>query len=121
RAAAAARVGGGDQLEPGGKVADAARPGDRHAPVLERLAERLEDMLLELRQLVEEEYAEVGERHLARMRRAAAADQARDRDRVVRGAARTPRHELAVPRQEPRDAPDRRHLENLVARERRQE
>src|SRR5437588_193627 len=50
-AAAPARVGRGDELEPRGEVADAAGPRDRHAPVLERLAERLEHVLLELRQL----------------------------------------------------------------------
>src|SRR5206468_1530128 len=107
RAAAPAWVGRGDELEPGREVAHAARPGDRHAPVLEWLTERFEDVLLELRQLVEEEHAEVGKRHLARMGRAAAADQARDGDRVVRGAERPPCHERAGPREEPRDAPDR--------------
>src|SRR2546422_4294070 len=121
RAAAPAWVGRGDELEPGGEVAHTARPGDRHAPVLEWLAERFEDVLLELRQLVEEEHAEVGKRHLARMGRAAAADQARDGDRVVRGAERPPCHEFAVPREEPRDAPDRRDLEDLVTRERRKD
>src|SRR2546422_423643 len=73
------------------------------------------------RQLVEEEHAEVGKRHLARMGWAAAADQARDGDRVVRGAERPPCHEFAVPREEPRDAPDRRDLEDLVTRERRKD
>src|SRR3989475_6575391 len=121
RAAAPAWVGRGDELEPGGEVAHAARPGDRHAPVLEWLAERFEDVLLELRQLVEEEHAEVGKRHLTRMGRAAAADQARDGDRVVRRAERPPCHEFAVPREEPPDAPDRRDLEDLVTRERREE
>src|SRR5207244_10877185 len=74
-AAAAARGGGGNELEPGGEVAHAARPGDRHAPVLKWLAQRFEDVLLEFRQLVEEEHAEVGERHLARVGRATAAEQ----------------------------------------------
>ena len=83
-AAAPARVGRGDELEPRGEVADASGPRDRHAPVLERLAERLEHVLLELRQLVEEQDAQMGERDFARMRRAAASDQTRDRDRVMR-------------------------------------
>src|SRR2546430_8628982 len=84
-AAAPARVGRGDELEPRGEVADASGPRDRHAPVLERLAERLEHVLLELRQLVEEQDAQMGEGDFARMRRAAASDQAPDPGRVIRG------------------------------------
>jgi hypothetical protein len=39
--------------------------GDGHAPLLQGLAQHLEDVLLELRELVEEEHAVVGERDLA--------------------------------------------------------
>ena len=48
RATTPARVGGGDKLEAGWEIADAARPRDGDAAVLERLAQRLEHMLLEL-------------------------------------------------------------------------
>ena len=48
RATTPARVGGGDELEAGGEIADAARPRDGDTAVLERLAQRLEHMLLEL-------------------------------------------------------------------------
>ena len=57
-----------DQLEAGRKVADAPRAHDGHPAVLERLAQRFEDVLLEFRQLVEEEHAAVRERHFARVR-----------------------------------------------------
>jgi len=40
-AAAAAGVGGGDELEAGGKIADAAGARDDHAPVLEGLAQQI--------------------------------------------------------------------------------
>ena len=43
--------------------------GDQHLAALERLAQRIEHLRLELRQLVEEQYAVVGERHLARAAR----------------------------------------------------
>ena len=49
RAAAPARIGCGDELEAGGKIADAARPRDRDPTVFERLAQRLEHVLLEFR------------------------------------------------------------------------
>ena len=53
-------------------------------PVLERLAQRLQHVLGELRQLVEEQDAQMGERDLAGVGRAAAADQPGYRDGVVR-------------------------------------
>ena len=49
-----------------GKVVDPAGPGDDHALVLERLAERLEDVPVELGQLVEEEDPVIGPGDLAR-------------------------------------------------------
>src|SRR5438552_5487144 len=50
RTAAATRIRGGDELEARGKVADTAGARDGDTPVLERLAQRLEHVLLELRQ-----------------------------------------------------------------------
>src|SRR5947207_929842 len=120
RTAAATGVGRGDELEARGEIRDAAGARDGDAAVLERLAQRLEHVLLELRQLVQEQHPAVGERHLARPRRAAAADQAGDRDGVMRRAERARVDERAAAPQESGHRPDRRHLEDLVARERRQ-
>ena len=44
------------------------RSGDRDLPDLERLAQRIERLRLELGQLVEEEHAVMGERDFARPR-----------------------------------------------------
>ena len=41
---------------------------DRHLAGLQRLAQRIEHLRLEFRQLVEEQHAVMGERHLARPR-----------------------------------------------------
>ena len=49
------------------EVADPARASHRDPTVLQRLTQRLEHVLLELGQLVEEEHPTVGERHLAGM------------------------------------------------------
>ena len=117
--AAGARVHGGDQH-------DARREGQRHEPaadgdlaVLERLAQALERREAELGELVEEQHAEMGEAHLARARRAAAADQPRRRDGVMRRAERTLGDQRAVLRKEPRHAVDARDLDGLVEGERR--
>jgi hypothetical protein len=64
--------------------------------VLERLAQRLERGPRELRQLVEEQHAVVGECRLARRGLAAAADQAGRGDRVVRRAERAALHQPAA-------------------------
>ena len=72
---ARARVGGGDEHEPRREHQRPLAAHDRHAPVLERLAQRVEARALELGELVEEQHAVVGERRLARPRRRAAADQ----------------------------------------------
>ena len=61
---------------------------DLHAALLERLAQRVHRDPRELRQLVEEEHAAVGERDLARHRPRPAAHEPLRRDRVVRGAER---------------------------------
>ncbi len=62
---ARARVHRGDELEPGGEPCRPADAGDRDVAVLERLAERLQDVPRELRQLVEEQDAVGRERDLA--------------------------------------------------------
>ena len=48
-ATAPTRIGGGDHLEPSGEIADTAGASDRDATVLDRLTQRLEHMLVELR------------------------------------------------------------------------
>ena len=116
---AATRVHGRHQLEPRGQPLGGSHAGDRHHPVLERLAQRLERAAPELRQLVQEQHAVVGEADLARPRDGAAADEGGVAGRVV-GAA-----EGAVAEQpfQPR-APggvDRGRLHRLLDRERGQD
>src|SRR5437867_3680223 len=55
------------------------------------------------------------------MRRAAPTDETGYRDRVVGRAERTPAHQRAVTRQQPRDRPDRRGFDHLVAGQRGQD
>ena len=54
--------------------------------VLEWLAQHLEHVALEFRELVEEEHAAVRERHLPRLRMRTAAQETDVGDRVVRSA-----------------------------------
>ena len=93
---ARARVRRRDELKARREVDRALAAHDRHDAVLQRLAQRLERRAAELRQLVEEQHAVVGEAHLAGLRQRAAADEARRRDRVVRRAERSPAQELAA-------------------------
>jgi hypothetical protein len=58
------------------------RPGDRHHPVFERLAEHFEHVLAELRQLVEGEDASMRQGDLTRSGPAPAADESGVSDRV---------------------------------------
>ena len=83
---AAARVRGGDERDARREDHDALGADDRHAAVLQRLAQRLERRPGELGELVEEEHAVVGERRLARRR--AASRRRRARRRRSCGAAR---------------------------------
>jgi hypothetical protein len=53
--------------------------------LLERLAQDLQDMAAELRQLIQEEHAIMGQRHLARHRHVAPADPPHIRDRMMGG------------------------------------
>ena len=89
-------------------------------PLLERLPERLERGARELRQLVEEEDAVVGEARLAGRRRHAAADQPRARDRVMRRPERPPGDQRLAAEQA-RDAVHSRRLQRLLERRRRQD
>ena len=71
------RVHRGDQLEPRRERGRAAGTGDRHAPLLQRLPERFEDIAVELRKLVEEQHAMVRPRDLAGRQARPAADHRR--------------------------------------------
>ena len=75
-APARARVGRGDEHEARRESAERWPAHDRHLPVLQRLAQRLERRPRELRQLVEEQHAVVGEARLAGTGMRAAADEA---------------------------------------------
>ncbi len=86
--AAAARVHRRDQLEAGGIDDAMVGAGDRHFAGLERLAQAVERLRVELGQFVEKQHAVMGERDLARPGVDAAADQRRHRRRMVRGAER---------------------------------
>ena len=84
RISARARVGGGEQHEPRRVDGRVACPSDRHAAVLEGLAQCLERRARELRELVEEQHATVGENDLPDAATARAADQTGRGDRMVR-------------------------------------
>ena len=121
RAAAAAGIGGGDELEAGGEAGGARGAGDDDAGVLERLPQGLQDALGELGQLVEEQHAVMGEADLAGMRNAAAADEAGLGRGVVRAAERPRGEQALLRRQQAGDAPDRGDLDGFLERERRQD
>jgi hypothetical protein len=100
--AAEVRGGYGPLLEPPAIVSRAAKvaitwPSRTPArlsvcdTLLERLPQDLEDMAAALGQLIQEEHAIVGPRHLAQHRHVAPADQAGVRDGVMGGATRAGR------------------------------
>ena len=104
---------GGDEDEVGGESRAAEGPADGHLAFLERLAQDLERLAIELGHLVEEEDALVGQADLARLGRAAAADQAGVADGVVRGAERPHGHQRLAGLQEAHHAVDARGLQAL--------
>lgn len=93
---------------------------DRHSSILERLTQYLENAAVELRQFVQEQYAQVSEAHLARFRYRAASDQPGLTYRMVRRFERTPRHKPRSAGQ-PRDGMDPGDLERFFKFERRQD
>jgi hypothetical protein len=86
---ARARVHRGREQELGRHRDRALRAADRDEAVLERLAHGLERIAAELRQLVEEQHAEMRERDFTGPHVGAAAEQTRGRARVVRRAQRS--------------------------------
>jgi hypothetical protein len=99
---AGARVHRRHQDEVGREGRGPQRPADRHAAVLQGLAQHLQRLAVELRQLVEEQDALVRQADLAGLRDAAAADQPGVADGVVRRAERPHRHQrLPGPQESP--------------------
>ena len=91
-----------DESEPRGEEPAAADASDRDDAVLERLAQRLEHRARELRQLVEEKHASMGEADLSGPRHRPAADHRGRRCAVVRrperrGAWTSPEPGASVP------------------------
>src|SRR4029077_19038900 len=112
--AAGTWIRGGDEHEAARERDRPGRPRDRHLAVLERGPQRLERVAAELAQLIEEEDAAMGPRHLPRPWRCPAADQGPPGHRVVRRPKRTPqpRHPVLAA-----DAGDPGDLDHLVEAE----
>ena len=94
------------------------RPRDarhRHHPVLKRLAQHLQRVAPELRQLVEKEHTVMRKADLPRARRCAAAGQPRGGHRVVRRAERPPGDDRVLAAREPGDGVYLRRLYHLLA------
>ncbi len=119
--AARTRIHRADQHEAGREDGRARRARDRDAPLFERLAQHLEHVPAELRHLVEEEHAVMGEADLAGPRLRSAADERRVRDRVVRRAKRTLGDEPRVRRQQTGHRMHGGDLQRLVEGQRRQD
>ena len=119
--AAWARVHRGDEDESRREDRRSRGAGDGDAAVLERLPQDLEHTPVELRHLVEEEDAVVGKRDLAGTRDGSAADERDVRHGVVRRAKGPLGQEADARRQGAGYGMNRRALERLVERERRQD
>ena len=118
--AARARVHRANQHEPRRECNGSHGARDPHRAFLERLAQHFQDVPAELRHLVEEEHALVRQADLTRPRRLTAADERDIGDRVVRRAKRPFGHEPGAAGEEAGDRMDRRDLERLLERQRRQ-
>ena len=117
--AARARVHGRDEHDAGRERDRGQTPADRHLAVLQRLPQAFEGGETELRKLVEEQHAEMSETDLSGARGAAAADQPRRRDRVMRGPKGALGDKRNIRRKESGYAVDARDLDRLGAREHR--
>ena len=112
-------VAGGHHGGVGREAQRALAARDLDGPLLERLAQRVDRVAGELRELVEKQHAPVGQRDLARARPAAATDEALRRDRVMRSAEGSFRGEEPVA--DPGRAVDLGDLERFVEARRRQD
>ena len=88
--------------------------------VLQRLAHRLQNAALELRQFVQKQNAVVRQRNFSRRRIDVAAEQSRVARRVMRRAKWPARHQRLARPQQPDDAVNLRRLQRLVQSQRRQ-
>ena len=114
-ASAAAGIHGGDQHQARriGHAVIGAR--DQHFAGLDRLAQRIEHVRLELRELVQEQYAVVRERDFARLGAQTAADQRRHAGGMVRAAERAAARQRAFG-DLAGDRGDHRYFEQLLRR-----
>ncbi len=96
-------------------------PRDDHAPFLERLSQRLEDVPIELRELVEEEHTGMRQAHLARRETGAAPHECGVRSGVVRCTKRTPAPQPVARAEQARHTGDHRRLERFALVERGQQ
>jgi hypothetical protein len=110
-----------NQDKVGRKAERPGGPADHDRVVLERLAHDLEDLLVKLGHLIEEQHAAVGQRDLAGLRIAPAADQPGVGDGVVGRAKGPVADQWHIRRQQPLDRVDLGDLEGLVQRQRRQD
>lgn len=94
---------------------------DRDGTVLQRLAQQLEDVAAELRELVEKQDATMGEADLSRSRDQASADKPRSGDGVVWSAKGTFAQSRDSGPQAPGDAVHDRRFERLLVGERRED
>ena len=108
------------QHELRGKRHRARRAGNGDAAFLQRLAQRLQNAALELRQFVQEQNAVVRERDFTRGRIDVAAEQAGVARRVMRRAKRPARDQRLARREQADDAVDLRRFQRLVQSQRRQ-
>jgi hypothetical protein len=81
--------------------------------LLERLAQDLQDMAAELGELIQEEHAMMGQRHLARHQHVAPTDQPRIRDGVVVRATRAGHDHRRAVAPQARDAVDTHGVEGV--------
>jgi hypothetical protein len=121
RVPAGAGVDRGDDERARRKRGADAGAADGDLTILERLAQRLEDVAPELEELVEEQASMVSEGDLAGPHRIAAADEARGADRVMGSAEGTGADDAAGLGEEPSDGVDGGHLQRLFERERRKD
>ncbi len=119
--AARAGVAGADQQRAGREAGAHHRPGHVDAPLLQRLAQRVEGRRREGADLVQEQDPVVGQAHLARARDAPAAHEARGRDGVVRGAEGAAHDQGAAGVEQTRHRVDARHLDGLLQAQRGQD
>ena len=113
--AAAAGVHGGDELEPGGQMQRAGGAGHGDGALLQGLAHGLQHVPAELRQLVEEQHAVVGQGHLPGPQLGASAGEGGGRGGVMGSAEGTPGQQRPAGVRHSGHRPDAAALQRLGA------